>query len=299
MADNDNKMRMIVRSIDAAIEDDDNEIVSKYIQPMEGCACCNIPGTSIKINEAYLGGFSYSKIIDMYGEEVERKTGYRLTSAIISEHFAKHFDSTGAAIAEYNRLKGQSLVPVEEQKKMVTIFDAIVKERINDIELLDLSMKEQIKRLQELENIKAERITNNRVGDLEHLIMKQEVIANNLQTQIIQKLKIWQKAQFQNKQMELMESHMQFLDSKTAAFLGIENGKMNKEMSIEIEKIYLMVVVENIVKVMSQVLDTVLQVDGNQKAQYFKEFNRNCKGIEKKINDEFKSKVREKQGGVK
>jgi hypothetical protein len=298
MAD-DNKMKMIVRSIDAAIEDDDNNIVSRYINPVQGCLACNTPQTAVKINEAYLGGFTYPRIIDMYGEEVERKTGYRLTNLVLSEHFSKHFDVTGAAIAEYNRLKGQSLVPVEERKKMVTIFDAIVSERINDIELLDLSMKEQIKRLQELENIKTDRISTNRTGDLEHLIMKQEVIANNLMSQVVQKLKIWQKAQLQNKQMELMETHMQFLDAKTASFLGFEGGKMDREKSQEVERIYLKVVIESMVKNVSTVLDTVFQVDGNQKAQFFKEFNRACKGLEKKITDEFKEKLREAKDKMK
>lgn len=293
MADKDNKMRMIVASIDAAIEDDDLDIVSRYITPIQGCICCNTPVYAVKINEAYLGGFSYSKIIDMYGEEVLRKTGYHLSNSVLSEHFAKHFDATGAAIAEYNRIRGQSAITVGEQKQMTDIFSAIVSERINDIELLDLSMKEQIKRLKELEDIKAVRIQQNRTNDLEHLIMKQEAITNNLQTQILGKLKIWQKAQLQNKQMELMETHMQFLDSKTATFLGIENNSMDRAMSVEVEKIYLKVVVENIIKVVSSVLDSVFHVDANQKAQWFKEFSASSKGIEKKINEEFKAKLKE------
>ena len=123
--------------------------------------------------------------------------------------------------------------------------------------------------------------------------MKQETIAHNLQTQVLAKLKIWQKAQFQSKQIEYMDKTMQFLDQKTANFLGIELGEdLDPKLAKQAERLYLKTVLENIVERMNISMDIALHVSAQQKAQYFTEFKRQCKDIEDKINEKYKGVLR-------
>jgi hypothetical protein len=290
MAEGKGRMKMIVKTVDAVFEDDKESFISKYLTPVASCICCNTAGFSYKINEAYLAGFDYKQIVETYAAEAKRKTGKVLDVKTLTEHFTNHFNYTGAAIAEYNRQKGTLNLPEKEKKQITDIFQIAVNNRINDIELLDLAMKEQIKRLKELEDIKKDRVTQNRAYDLEHLIMKQETIMNNLQTHVLGKLKIWQKAQFQSKQMEYMDKTMQFLDQKTANFLGLDLGvDLDPKLAKQAEHLYLKTVLQNIVQRINMAIDSALRLTAQQKAEYFKEFKRQCVGIEEKINSEYKT----------
>lgn len=278
---------------DSVIEEDKTDIISKYITPDAKCICCNMPGIALKINQAYLNGMTYIKIIEEFGDAVYSKIGKKLDHNILSVHFTKHFNHKGVAIAEYNRRHGMSLLPAVERRGMVDIFSSLVERRVSDLELLDLAMKEQIKRLKELEDIKKKKIEENRTYNIDQIIMKQEAIVDNLSKNILGKLQIWQKARFQTKQMEVMDQQLQFLDYKTASFLGIDQSKVNLEPGLakEAERVYLRVVIENIIKRTRDALDVVLSLSQQDKAQFFKELNRQFKGIEKDINDEFGEKL--------
>lgn len=283
------KMRMFVKTVDAALQDDREGFVSKYLSPINACICCNTANFSFKVNEAFLSGFDYDQIIEMFSEESVRKTGRALTKKVLEEHFHNHFNYTGAAIAEYNRIKGVTNLPDKEHKQIKNIFEIAVAQRVNDLELLDLAMKQQIDRLKELEDIKKERIKTGRIDNLDQLIMKQEQITHNLTTQVMNKLKIWQKAQFQSKQIEYMDKTMQFLDPKTADFLGIDAAiNLDPKLAKQAERLYIKTVLENIVKVMNISFDSALHLSQQQKSTYFTEFRKLCEGLEDKINTEYK-----------
>jgi len=282
-----------VRPIDTLLEEDKDSFISKYIQPHPDCVCCNLPGIAIKINKSYLAGSSYKQIVEEYSEEVLLSTGKNLELGTISEHFSKHFECTGAAIAEFNRKMGFSNLPVAEQKEMKDIFSVLAQRRVNDLELLEFSMKEQIKRLQELETIKNTRINEGRTFNLENLIMKQEMIMNNLQMNVISKLKMWSKAMLQSKQAEYLDRQLQFLDPKTADFLGLQADAINPTLYKEAEKLYLRTVIESLVKRIKSSVDVALSVDQHEKAQFYKEFQRELLGIEDEINKAFESKLKD------
>ena len=289
------KKKVDIRPADSLTRDDRENLVSDYITPDPKCVCCNIPVLSLRINRAYLDGKNYTTIIEEFKEEVRKEIGRYLSFKDLSTHFSKHFNHKGVAIAEYNRKYGMNqLVPLE-QREMKDIFCALVTTGINDLETLDLAMKEQVKRLKELEDLKKERIKEKRTYNLENIIMKQEAIMDNLQGKILEKLKIWQKAQFQSKQMEIMDRQMQFLDHKTADFLGLESGPIALEPGLakEAEKVYLRIVIENLMKKIKIATDIALQVNQHEKAQYFKELNRQFKGVEKDIDVEFLEKLKD------
>lgn len=201
---------IVAKPIDTLVQEDKDSIIVKYINPNPKCICCNLPGIAIKINKAYLSGSTYKQIIETFSEEVSIATGKKLEIGQLSDHFTKHFDCTGAAIAEYNRKTGLNNLPMSEQNEMKDIFSVLTQRRVSDLEVLELSMKEQIKRLQELETIKQDRINEGRTFNLENLIMKQEQIMNNLQMNVISKLKMWSKAMLQSKQTEFLDRQLQF-----------------------------------------------------------------------------------------
>ena len=122
--------------IPMAIEkEDDNDILLKYMTIDPKCLCCNLPYFAVKINEAYLSGFSYEQILNQYGEKISNKTGEKISLSMLVKHFSDHFNFKGAAVAEYNRKKGMNNLPAEQQKQMRDIFKVLVDERINDLKV--------------------------------------------------------------------------------------------------------------------------------------------------------------------
>lgn len=279
--------------IDTLLEEDHDEIISKYIRPKSNCPCCNLPGIAIKINKAYLSGYTYKKIVEEFSGEVLLAIGKKLELSDVYEHFSKHFECSGAAIAEFNRKIGFNNLPLVEQKEMKDIFSVLANKRVNDLELLELSMKEQIKRLQELEKIKEDRIKEGRTFNLENLIMKQETVMNNLQANVISKLKMWSKAMLQSKQAEFLDHKLKFLDEKTADFLGLKSEAINPVLYKEVERLYLRIVIESVVKRIKSSVDVALSIDQHEKAHFYKEFQKELNGIEDEINKTFESKLKD------
>ena len=281
---------IVVQPVDTIRNEDNSDILSKYINPKAGCICCTLPNIAVKINEAYLNGNTYTEIIEQFKDEIA-SFGKKISQQVLSEHFTEHFNFKGAAIAEYNRKK---FLEQSDGHQMKNIFDALVKKKIDDLELLDLAMTQQVKRLKELEDLKTERIQDGRTYSIDNIIMKQEMIMNNLQTQLLNKLKIWQNAQFQSKKMELIDRHLKFLDHKTANFLGIDVNAFSSDpnLSIEAEKLYLKTVIENIIKRVKSALELALKLSADDKVHYFKELNRQFIGIEEEINKEFQELVK-------
>ena len=285
--------KIVPRPIDTLLEEDKESLVSKYINPQMNCVCCNLPGISIKINKSYLIGKSYKQIVEEFSGEILTITGKKLELIEVSENFTKHFDFTGAAIAEFNRKMGMSHLPAIEQTEMKDIFSVLTERRVNDLELLEFSMKEQIKRLEELEQIKKTRIEEKRTFNLENLIMKQEMIMNNLQMNIISKLKMWSKAMLQSKQAEFLDRQLQFLDPKTADFLGLKIDAITPALFKEAETLYLKTVIESLIKRIKTCVDCSLSIDMHEKAQFYKEFQKQLMGIEQEINTTYEVRIKE------
>jgi len=283
---------IVVRPIDTLVEEDKDSYVTKYIQPISSCVCCNLPGIALKINKAYLSGFSYKQIVQEFGDEVLLATGKKLELFTVSDHFTKHFECSGAAIAEFNRKAGFNNLSVSEQKQMKDIFSVLTERRVNDLELLELSMKEQVKCLQELEKIKQDRINEGRTFNLENLIMKQEAIVNNLQSNVISKLKMWSKAMLQSKQAEYLERQLQFLDPMTAEMLGLKSEAVSPVMYKEAEKLYLKTVIDCLVKRIKISLEISMNVDQHIKAAFYKELQSQFAGIEEEISKVFEEKLK-------
>ncbi len=287
----DDKKQKINMMVPTTMENEDSDdILFKYMTINSSCLCCNLPYFAVKINEAYLSGFGYDQILKQFGDKVFDKTGEKITLAMLTRHFNDHFNFKGAAVAEYNRKKGMNNLPVEQQRDMRDIFKVLVDERINDLELIELSMKQQIKRLQELEQIKQDRVDEDRLEGLEDLIMKQESVVHNLQTQILSKLKIQSQALLKSKELDQTEKFLKFLDPKTASFLGVES--MNPVISKQVENVYIRVVIEKVLEKIKAATDMALSLNQHQKMQYFKELERQWSGIQKEINEEYEVRIR-------
>jgi hypothetical protein len=292
--DDNEKLEIVIRTPDTLEHEDKDELIAKYITPHAKCVCCNLPRYSLLINEAYLNGFTYEKIVEQYGQQVFDKTGQKLEKGVLAEHFNNHFNFKGAAIAEYNRRRGMSLLPVQEKAKMRGIFDTLVDENINDLEVLQLTMREQVKGLKELEEIKMQRISEKRVFNLDSLIMKQHAIRNDIINGVLSKLKFWQKTLVDAKVTEQRERFLDFLDKKTADFLGIETATLTSDPKLtkEIERMYLTVVIDHLLKRVKDSMQQALSVNQQSMSQFLKEFKRQCIGIELEITNDFRERVK-------
>jgi hypothetical protein len=104
---------------------------------------------------------------------------------------------------------------------------------------------------------------------------------------------MWSKAVLQNKQAEFLDRQLQFLDTKTADFLGVKAESINPALFKEAEKLYLRTVIESVVKRIKSSVESSLQIDQHEKAQFYKEFQRQLSGIEEEINNIFGLRLKE------
>jgi len=287
----DPKKKIIIRPGDAVIQDDDDHIISEYLNPEPKCPCCNLPGISIKINKAHLDGKTYKEIISEFNDDVRKMANRNLDEGLLSAHFTKHFNFKGAAVAAYNRKYGMKRLPAEQKQGMLTIFDALKDKNLSDIEMLDLSMQKTLGLLQELEDLKKERIENKMTFNIDSLIMKQHQVIKDYQDQVLSKMKLFFSAKLQNKQMELMESQLKFLNQKTAAALGIDVVAMEPALAKEAERIYIKVVIKRMFRYIKETLIEVLNVDTTEMSQFFKAIESKLENIYEKINDEYQEEL--------
>ena len=104
-----------------------------------------------------------------------------------------------------------------------------------------------------------------------------------------------QKAQFQSKQMEIMDSHLGFVDAKTADFLGtsVKSIADDPVLAKQAANLYLRVIIEKLISRLQDVIDSVLSLDAQHKTEFFKELQRSLQGIEEDVDDEFKVRVKD------
>ena len=119
------------------------------------------------------------------------------------------------------------------------------------------------------------------------------MVVNNLQANIISKLKTWSKALLQTKQAEYLDRQLQFLDPETANLLGMDEKTIHPSLFKEAEKLYLKTVIECVVKRIKNSVDTSLQIDIHQKTHFYKEFQRQLTGLEEEINKIYETRVKE------
>ena len=277
------------------IQEEDEHFLAKYIQPDNHCICCNMPKYAVAINKAYLSGMDFKDIINRYKDEIFDKYGKKLTVTVLKTHFDKHFNAQAIAVHEYNAKYGEMplLVP-SERKEMKSIFSTLVSERINDIELLDAAMKECLKKLKELQEIKEIELESGQTSGLKSLIMSEERILNNLQNNILTKLKIFVHAKYQSKQMELNDRHLDFLDPIMATVLESNGmGMIEPKMAKEAEHVYLKLVITKIIKLVRDSMNKTLRVTQQEKTNFFKDLQRSFIGIQEVIEKDFKDSLKE------
>ena len=284
------KKEIKIKPMDAVIEDDKEGIISKYINPDQNCPCCNLPGISVKINQAYLNGFKYKDIIDKYFDVVEKKYNRKIDIRTLSIHFTHHINHKAAAIAEFNRKHGMRDIPVEEKEEIKGIAKSLIIKELDDLELFQRTVEEDINLVIELDDIIKKRVKEGRDANVENTMMKKHQILTDLRLSFIEKAKVMQKALIQSKQMEVIDKQLQFLDFKTINLLGIGTQTLSPALYKESEKLYLKIVITHLMKRIERCFDR-LSLDQIQKTQYFRDLKNEFKGIEVDINNDFKSKI--------
>jgi hypothetical protein len=184
MAEIEEKEEIEIRPIDIIDVEDKDGIISKYLNPIANCPCCNLPKISIEINKAYLNGFTYTKIVEKYNADVEVKLGRRLTISALSEHFSKHLNSKGAAVAEYNRSFGMVNLPESEKNEMKQIALALKDKRLDDLTLFQRTLEEEFKIIADIDELADQRMNESRKEEAINLRMKKHEILASIRESI-------------------------------------------------------------------------------------------------------------------
>jgi|GEM_PF-4605012 len=268
----------------------DNEIIGDYLKPNARCILCTTPIWALKLNKAYLDGFSYNEMIDKFSVKFDERTGRTLNKSLLHRHFKSHFDARAAAIAEYNKRRKNSSGSISATAAQRDIFGLATKKYLDELEMFDATSKEMITKYQELEAIIEEKRSANKSFGIDDLIIKQAQILNSLNKQAISKFKALSRVDLENKQGQFL-SHLSFIGNK--AMNGLTKTTQGLIGPQETEEIYLRVVIKQMLARLEDPLKSVFGiVSKDQKALFFRELKKAVDGIQEGITADFENQIK-------
>lgn len=270
----------------------DNEVIDDYLKPHTRCILCTTPIWSLKLNKAYLDGWSYSKMIDEFSIKFEERTGRALNKSLLHRHFKSHFDARAAAIAEYNKRRSTSTSELSPSTGQRDIFRLATNKYLDELEIFDATAKELITKYQELEVLIEEIRSAGKKFGIDELITKQAQILNSLNKQAISKFKALSRVDLENKQGQFL-TQLSFIGNKAVTGLS-QFGKQQQLLSPqEMERIYLNVVIRQMLARLEDPLKVTFGiVEKDQKTLFYRELKKAVEGIQDGISADFDKQIK-------
>ena len=286
---------------------EDLEIINGYLTPSPQCDLCKATEIAYNINKDYSEGIKLFALVKKYNNKFKRSTGHNLTFRILSYHFTNHFNFKGAAVATYNQLMSDEVITQDRSMKTIEATDAlqnlfnIAKDKyINDIEILDLTTKGLLSQLNELELLKQNKIEQNPTFNPQGIILQQQNILQSLYTNALAKIKVFQKGKLQQAKINKMETY-NLLGAINSDLTNDTYEAISHEVLEETQKMFVKIIIQEVVEVLLAVMGDN-DYTPEQKAIFFKSFQKKLKGVEKKIFEKFTNYTNEtfskhKKGG--
>jgi len=270
----------------------DNEVIDDYLKPNSRCILCTTPIWSLKLNKAYLDGWSYSKIIDEFSIKFEERTGRALNKSLLHRHFKSHFDARAAAIAEYNKRRSTSSSDLSPSTGQRDIFRLATNKYLDELEIFDATAKELITKYQELEVLIEEKRFAGKKFGIDELITKQAQILNALNKQAISKFKALSRVDLESKQGQFL-TQLSFIGSKAVTGLSQFSKQQQLLSPQEMERIYLSVVIRQMLARLEDPLKTTFGVvPKDQKTLFYRELKKAVEGIQDGISADFDKQIK-------
>jgi hypothetical protein len=271
----------------------DTELIDEYLKPNPRCILCNTPIWALKLNKAYLDGFSYNQMINKFSTKFEERTGRSLNKSLLHRHFKSHFDARAAAIAEYNKRKDNSERSINPTTAQRDIFKLAANKYLDELEMFDATAKELIAKYQELEVLIEEKKSAGKSFGIDDLILKQATILNSLNKQAISKFKALSRVDLESKQGQFL-TQLSFIGNKAVAGLSqIGGGQQLLISPQETEEIYLGIVIKQILARLEDPLKlTFGHLSKDQKSLFYRELKKSIEGIQDGITTDFDRQIK-------
>ena len=270
-----------------------------FFTPDQQCPLCNSKA-ALWIHKVYIESrnIDVRRFCAMYAFEFERKTNKKLTEKIVKIHFNEHFNAKAYALETFNQMKMREnmtdMVPVQDTELIVSdeikrVYDLLTDTYVNDLKILDFSVKEQIHHLKELREIKADRKEKG-IGIID-LIMKEEDILANIQYSLINKIKVFQTGRLQQAQTKVLNT-MGFLNESTMHLLGIDEVALSPIIIKKTQDLFVTTVISHFLKRVTTCIN-MTNLPSEQKALFYSKLKKEMEGIEQEIYDEFEKNIKD------
>ena len=275
---------------------------SEFFQPDEKCLLCNSKA-ALTINTAYAEGgrdLNVKQFCAMYEVDFEKLTGEKLTKKIVDEHFEKHCNAKALALKKFNQMKSEPMTDIQQVNEVTTeiipqqhdelyrIHALLADNYVNDLTILDFSVKEQLHHLVEIREVKAERRVKG-VGVVD-LIMKEEDILRSVQFSLLNKIKIFQTGKLQQAQAQVLNS-TNFLNASTMKLMNVDETGLTQAMMKRSQDLFVSTIFSHFLKRLNICLKD-LNLTSVQKALFLSNFKKELEGIETEIYKDFENSIK-------
>ena len=275
--------------------------LNPYFTPDRKCPLCKSKA-ALSINKAYLEqgrDIDIRQFCSMYSYEFERDTKKKLTKRLVENHFENHFNVKAAALQKFNQMKTReqmtTMVPYDNNIQLQVsdelrrVNDLLTDTYVNDLKILDFSVKEQLHHLAEIREVKATRKEAG-IGVID-LIMKEEDILRSIQFSLINKIKVFQTGKLQQAKTHVLNS-MNFLNASTMHLLGIDEVALSPAIIKKSQDLFVSTVISHFLKRVSLCVGEI-QLSSEQKAMFYSKLKKELAGVEDQIYEEFEKNIKD------
>lgn len=278
---------------------EDEKHIKMYLNPSPLCALCNSK-VAFKINQDYIengDNISLKEFRKRHADDFKKITKKTLTEEKLRLHFSHHFNAQGAAAKRYNNMVKLQ----EEQKRFSTtaetnsnlpasqitpelrdLFEIMEDQYINELKVMNYTLKAQLEHLRELKEIKIHRKVDNNLN-IESLIMKEEEVIKNIQNVILNKVKTFQATKLQEAQTNAIEN-LNVMNAQAMGSLGIETK--NPVLIKKSQYLFLNTVIKHFLDRLKKCLNR-LSISNEEKAAFYDDLKKQLKGVEETIYTDF------------
>lgn len=145
------------------------DLIAQFLKPSEECVLCAPNGIAFTVNQDWLEGKNYQDIVQIHQDEYKRLSGHDLSPTTLAIHFAKHMNSSGAAVNKWARARtpGQqaceNLPAVQNDDDLFNLHNRV---HLNKFTAADSVVREMISNLDAMKKDIDERRESGRTFDL-------------------------------------------------------------------------------------------------------------------------------------
>jgi hypothetical protein len=283
------------------------DMTNPFFKPDPKCLLCNSEA-AVFINKSFLEkgkDVDIRQFCTMYNVDFEKLTKEKLTAKMVATHFEKHCNAKGEALQNFETMKKResmettsettsivpakpTLIPIQDANELERIHSLLADNYMNDLKVLDFSIREQLHHLKELKDVKAERKEKG-VGTID-LIMKEENILQAIQFSLLNKIKVFQTGKLQQAQTQVLNS-MNFLNSATMNLLGINEAEMTQLVMKKSQDVFITTVFTHFLKRLNVCMKEI-NLNSEQKALFLNIMKRELEGVENEIYKDFEINIK-------